>query len=68
MSKFKIFAILIVIVEILLIVSVNRLYFNQNNDSDGRLYLVEARRVIKEIEDQTREASEIEAMSCCLAH
>ena len=63
MSKFKIFAILIVIVEILLIVSVNRLYFNQNNDSDGRLYLVEARRVMKEIEEQKLESTEIEAMS-----
>ena len=63
MSKFKIFAILIVVVEILLIVSVNRLYFNQNNDSDGRLYLVEARRVMKEIEEQKLEATEIEAMS-----
>ena len=63
MSKFKIFTILIVIVEILLIVSVNRLYFNQNNDSDGRLYLVEARRVMKEIEEQKLEATEIEAMS-----
>lgn len=63
MSKFKIFTILIVVVEILLIVSVNRLYFNQNNDSDGRLYLVEARRVMKEIEEQKLEATEIEAMS-----
>ena len=63
MSKFKIFAILIVVVEILLIVSVNRLYFNQNNDSDGRLYLVEARRVMKEIEEQKLESTEIEAMS-----
>ena len=63
MSKFKIFIFWIVIVEILLIVSANGLYFYQNNDSDGRLYLVEARRVIKEIEEQKREASEIEAMS-----
>ena len=63
MSKFKIFAILIVVVEILLIVSVNRLYFNHNNDSDGRLYLVEARRVMKEIEEQKLESTEIEAMS-----
>ena len=43
--------------------SANGLYFYQNNDSDGRLYLVEARRVIKEIEQQKQEASEIEAMS-----
>ena len=63
MSKFKIFIFWIVIVEILLIVSANGLYFYQNNDSDGRLYLVEARRVIKEIDQQKQEASEIEAMS-----
>ena len=63
MNKFKIFTFWIVIVEILLIVSVNALYFYQNNDSDGRLYLVEARRVMKEIEEQKLEASEIETMS-----
>lgn len=63
MSKFKIFILWIVIVEILLILLANRLYFYQNNDSDGKLYLVEARRVIKEIEEQKPEASEIEAMS-----
>ena len=63
MSKFKIFALWIVLVEILLILSANRLYFYQNKDSSGRLHLVEARRVIKEIEEQKPEASEIEAMS-----
>ena len=63
MNKFKIFTFWIVIVEILLILSVNRLYFYQNNDGGGRLYLVEARRVIKEIEEQKPEASEIEAMN-----
>lgn len=62
MSKFKIFMLWIVIVEILLILSANGLYFYQNNDSDGRLYLVEAGRVMKEIEEQKPEASEIEAM------
>ena len=63
MSKFKFFILLIVIVEILLILSTNILYFRQNNGSEGKLYLVEARRVIKEIEEQKPEASEIEAMS-----
>ncbi len=63
MSKFKIFILGIVIVEILLILSTNGLYFYQNKDSDGRLYLVEARRVMKEIEEQKLAASEIEAMS-----
>ena len=63
MSKFKIFTFWIVIVEMLLILLANGLYFYQNNDSDGRLYLVEARRVIKEIEEQKPEASEIEVMN-----
>ena len=63
MNKFKFFTLWIVIVEILLIVSVNGLYFYQNNQSEERVYLVEARRVIKEIEKQKLEASEIEAMS-----
>lgn len=63
MSKFKIFVLWIVVVEILLILSINGLYFYQNNGSDGKLYLVEARRLMKEIEEQKPEASEIEAMS-----
>ena len=63
MNKFKIFTLLIVITEILLIVSINGLYLYQNSSSDGRLYLVETRRVIKEIEEQKLGASEIEAMS-----
>ena len=63
MSRFKIFTFWIVIVEILLIGSANRLYRYQHNDRDGKLYLVEARRVLKEIEEQKLEASEIEAMN-----
>ncbi|MBQ3600583.1 MAG: HAMP domain-containing histidine kinase [Lachnospiraceae bacterium] len=63
MSKFKIFTFWIVIVEMLLILLANGLYFYQINDSDGRLYLVEARRVIKEIEEQKSDASEIETMN-----
>lgn len=63
MSKFKIFTLWIVIVEMLLILLANGLYFYQNNDSDGRFYLVEARRLMKEIEEQKLETSEIEAMS-----
>ena len=62
MNKFKIFIRWIVIVELLLILSINILYFYQHHDSDGKLYLVEARRVMKVIEEQKPEASEIEAM------
>lgn len=63
MNKFKIFTLLIVITEIVLIVSINGLYLYQNSSSDGRTYLVEAERLIKEIEEQKLGASEIEAMS-----
>lgn len=63
MSKFRIFSLWIVVVEVLLILSANGLYFYQNRDSDGRLYLVEARRLMKEIEEQKLGASGIEAMS-----
>lgn len=63
MSKFKIFVLWIVLVEILLILLTNGLYFYQNNDGEGKLYLVEARRLMKEIEEQKPEAFEIEAMS-----
>ena len=43
-------------------VTANILYFHQNNDRDGRLYLVETRRLIKEIEERKPEPSEIEDM------
>ena len=54
MSKFKIFILWIVMIEILLILSANILYFYQYNDSDGKLYLVEARRVVEEIEEKNQ--------------
>ena len=63
MSKFKIFTILIIMVEILLMVSVNGLYNYQNSNSNGRTYLVEAGRVMKEIEKQKLQPSEIETMN-----
>ena len=50
-------------VEILLMVSVNGLYNYQNSNSNGRTYLVEAGRVMKEIEKQKLQPSEIETMN-----
>ena len=47
----------------LLIASVNLMYFQKNGDTDGREYLVEASRLIKEIKAQNLEPSEIEAIS-----
>ncbi len=63
MSRFKLFTFWIVIVEILIILLVNGLYIYQNSDSGARLYLVEARRAIREIEKQQLKDDEIEAMS-----
>lgn len=62
MSKFKIFTFGIVLVEIALILFCNGLYLYENSGSSGRLYLVEAKRLIQEIEEQNLTESEIEAM------
>lgn len=62
MSRFKLFTFWIVIVEILLILLVNGLYVYQNSESGARLYRVEARRVIREIEEKQLKEAEIEAM------
>lgn len=62
MSKFRLFTFWIVIVEILLILLVNGLYVYQNSESGARLYRVEARRIIREIEEKQLKEAEIEAM------
>lgn len=62
MSKFKLFTFWIIITELVLILLVNGLYFYQNNDSGARMYLVEAKRVVSEIEKQQLRTSQIEAM------
>lgn len=62
MSKFKLFAFVIIITECLLIFLVNGLYFYQNSDSTARMYLVEAKRVVREIEEKQLKGTEIEAM------
>ena len=62
MSKFRLFTFVIIITELVLILLVNGLYFYQNNDSGARLYLVEAKRVVSEIEKQQLRTSQIEAM------
>ena len=62
MSKFKFFVCIIIFVEILLILCGNGLYIYENTDSNGRIYLVEAKRVIREIEEQKYTDAEIEAM------
>lgn len=62
MSKFRVFSFWIVIIEILLIVLGNGLYIYDNSGESGRLYLVEAKRVIGEIKEQQLAETEIEAI------
>lgn len=62
MSKFRVFSFWIVTIEILLIVLGNGLYIYDNSGESGRLYLVEAKRVIGEIKEQQLAENEIEAI------
>lgn len=62
MSKFRVFSFWIVIIEILLIVLGNGLYIYDDSGESGRLYLVEAKRVIGEIKEQQLAETEIEAI------
>lgn len=63
MSRFKTFTILIVIAEVLLIIFANGLYDYQNQNSNGRIYLVEAKRLVKEIEERNLSSGQIETLS-----
>jgi signal transduction histidine kinase len=47
----------------MLILIANITYYNQNSESKGKIYLVEAKRIVKEIEKQKLEPSEIETMN-----
>ena len=55
----KWFALWILIAGLSIIVLANVLSYYQDHDSDGRLYLVEARRLMQEIEDQNPSIGEI---------
>ena len=61
MNKYKVFAGFIIIVEVLLIVFCNILYTYENDDS-GRLYRVEAKRLVTEIEKQKLSGKDIESL------
>ena len=61
MNKYKGFAGLIIIAEVLLIVFCNILYINDNNNS-GRLYRVEAKRIVMEIEEQKLSGKDVESL------
>ena len=51
MSRYRCFACLILIIEILLLLSGNALYIYQNKSNSGRIYRVETNRVAKELQE-----------------
>lgn len=62
MSRYKIFFCLTIIMEIILVLFCNGLYIYQNNSDAGRLYRVEAKRIVMEIEEQNLTEEEINAL------
>lgn len=62
MSRFKTFSIWIVIAEVLLIMFANGLFYHQNQNTSGRIYLVEASRLVKDIKERSLTSDEIENM------
>ncbi len=62
MSRFKGFAILMIIMEIALIALCNGIYIYQGRNDTGRLYRVEAARVTRAIEEGAFTAEQVEAM------
>lgn len=63
MNKFKVFTFWMILIEWLLILFVNVFILGKNQGDAGRLYLVETRRVRKEIEEQVLTKNEIETMN-----
>ena len=67
MSRYKNFAITIIIIEILIILACN-LLFQRNQTSDaGRLYRVEAARVVRELQEKGAETIDLSKYSTLLA-
>ena len=59
MSKFRVFIFWIVFVELLIILIGNGVYLYENSDNTGKIYRVEAKRVIDTIEDNNLTEAEI---------
>ena len=62
MSRFRVFAGLIFIIEIVLTVLCNGIYIYQNQSDMGRLYRVEAARIVREIADKEWTAEQVSEM------
>lgn len=59
MSKFKRFVWLIIIIEMILIIFCNVMYIHSSKSDEGRLYRVEAKRLVNEITEENLTMEEI---------
>ncbi len=67
MNKYKIFAVSIVIVEIILVILGNVFYFTQNTNASERIYRVEAKRVADELKERTLDEIDLKKYDQILA-
>ncbi len=67
MSRFKCFAYLMMIIEVILLLSGNALYIYQNQSNSGRMYRVEAGRVAKELQESGPETIDLTEYDTILA-
>lgn len=67
MSRYKRFAYLIFIIEIILLLSCNGLYLYQNKNNSGRMYRVEAGRVAIELQENAPEEIDLAEYDTILA-
>lgn len=67
MSRYKRFAYLIFIIEIILLLSCNGLYLYQNKSNSGRMYRVEAGRVAIELQENAPEEIDLTKYDTILA-
>lgn len=67
MSRYKRFAYLIFIIEIILLLSCNGLYLYQNKSNSGRMYRVEAGRVAIELQENALEEIDLTKYDTILA-
>ena len=67
MSRYKRFATTIIIIEILVILACNLLFLRNQASDSGRLYRVEAARVVRELQEKDMTAIDLEKYSTLLA-
>lgn len=62
MSRYKKFSFLIIMMEMVLVLFCNLMYLYENNSGMGRLYRAEAKRIVRDIEEQNLTKEEIASL------